>query len=221
MKKYTLLAAALLLSTPVFAIDAPKTDDQKTLYTIGNSISRSLSVFSLTPEEFEYVKAGLQDAQSGKQPSFDITTYSAKVQDLARTRRKIQGDKQSAIGKEFLEKSAKESGAVKTDSGMVYLSITEGKGELAKASDTVKVNYKGTLPDGKEFDSSYKRGKPAEFKLDAVIKCWQEGLQKMKPGGKAKLVCPSNLAYGESGAGELILPGATLAFDVELLEVKK
>jgi len=85
----------------------------------------------------------------------------------------------------------------------------------------VVVNYRGTLPDGKEFDSSYKRGKPVDLRLDGVIKCWTEGLQKMKVGGKAKLVCPASIAYGEVGAGELILPGATLAFEVELIEIKR
>jgi FKBP-type peptidyl-prolyl cis-trans isomerase FkpA len=125
------------------------------------------------------------------------------------------------LGKEFLDKAAKEKGAVKTDSGLVYLSLKEGAGDSPKTTDTVKVHYRGTLPDGREFDSSYKRNKPIDFKLDAVIKCWTEGVQKMKPGGKAKLVCPSSLAYGENGAGEMILPGATLVFEVELLEVVK
>ncbi len=103
---------------------------------------------------------------------------------------------------------------------MVYTEIIEGKGDVPKATDLVKVNYRGTLIDGKEFDSSYKRGRALEFKLDSVVKCWTEGVQKMKPGGKAKLVCPPQLAYGDNGAGEMILPGATLVFEVELLEVK-
>ena len=145
---------------------------------------------------------------------------TAKIQELARSRRKALGEKQGSTGKDFLEKAAKEKGAFKTASGMVYTSLTEGKGASPKATDLVKVNYRGTLPDGKEFDSSYKRGKPLDFKLDNVIKCWIEGLQMMKPGGKAKLVCPPDLAYGENGAGEMILPGATLAFEVELLETK-
>lgn len=102
---------------------------------------------------------------------------------------------------------------------MVYTSLVEGKGVSPKGSDVVKVNYRGTLIDGTEFDSSYKRKQPLEFRLDNVIKCWVEGLQKMKPGGKAKLVCPPNLAYGDNGAGERILPGATLSFEVELLGV--
>ena len=151
----------------------------------------------------------------------DLAAYNEKVQELARSRRKAQGEKLASVNKEFLEKAAGEKGAVKTDSGLVYLSLKEGGGNSPLATDTVKVNYRGTLPDGKEFDSSYKRGKPAEFRLDGVIKCWTEGLQRMKVGGKAKLVCPSTLAYGDAGAGDLILPGATLVFEVELLDVKK
>src|ERR1700687_4220643 len=108
-----------------------------------------------------------------------------------------------------------------TASGLKYEVITEGKGKKPKATDTVKVHYRGTFPDGKEFDSSYKRGEPLELKMDGVIKCWHEGLQKMKPGGKAEMVCPPEIAYGDAGAGSLILPYATLVFEVELLEVKK
>jgi len=129
------------------------------------------------------------------------------------------GERQIGAGKDYLEKAAKEKGAVKTASGMVYTSLAEGKGDSPKATDVVKVNYRGTLVDGREFDSSYKRGKPLEFKLNNVISCWVEGVQMMKPGGKARLVCPPNLAYGENGSGEMILPGATLAFEVELLEI--
>lgn len=218
MKKCTLLLTTILFATPVFAVDTPKTEEQKTLYAIGTSVSRSLSVFNLSKEEFEYVKLGLQDAQNGKKPEFDIASYTPKVQEMARARRKALGEAQVAAGRAFLENAAKEKGAEKLASGMVYQSIAEGKGGSPKPSDVVKVQYRGTLPDGKEFDSSYKRGRALEFRLDNVIKCWTEALQKMKPGGKAKLVCPSNLAYGETGAGELILPGATLAFEVELLE---
>jgi FKBP-type peptidyl-prolyl cis-trans isomerase FkpA len=217
-----LTAAALLVTcTSAFAAEAPAlTEEQKTLYAIGISVSSSLSVFDLSPAEFEYVKQGLIDAQAGRKSDVDPASLTVKIQELAKIRRKALGEKQAAAGKIFLEQAAKEKGAIKTASGMVYTSLTEGKGESPKAADVVKVNYRGTLIDGKEFDSSYKRGKPLEFKLDNVIKCWTEGVQQMKPGGKAKFVCPSNLAYGEKAAGELILPGATLAFEVELLEVK-
>lgn len=218
----TLTAAAVLVaSASAWAGSAPTlTEEQKPFYAIGASVAKSLEVFDLTPAEFELVKQGLADVQAGKTKDFDLTQLTPKIQELAKARRKAAGEKQVATGKEFLEKAAKEKGAVKTASGMVFQTITEGKGDAPKAADLVKVNYRGTLADGREFDSSYRRGKPLEFKLDNVIKCWVEGVQMMKPGGKAKLVCPANLAYGDNGAGEMILPGATLAFEVELIEVK-
>ncbi|BDV41592.1 peptidyl-prolyl cis-trans isomerase [Geotalea uraniireducens] len=212
---------SLLIAIPSFAVEGPKNEDEKTLYAIGLTVARSLSVFNLSPAELEHVKQGITDAVEGKKPAVDLADYTGKVQELARARRKVQGEKAAAAGKEFLEKAAGEKGAVKTDSGMVYQSLKDGSGASPTATDTVKVNYRGTLVDGKEFDSSYKRGTPAEFRLDGVIKCWTEGLQKMKEGGKARFVCPSTLAYGDAGAGELILPGSTLNFEVELLEIKK
>ena len=221
MHRLIVAVLVVLLAVPSIAADIPTTEDQKTLYAIGLLVSRSLSAFNLTPAELEVVKQGLTDAGTGRSPAVDLSVYNAKVQELAKSRRKAQGEKLASVNKEFLEKAAGEKGAVKTDSGLVYLSLKEGSGNSPGATDTVKVNYRGTLPDGKEFDSSFKRGKPAEFRLDGVIKCWTEGLQRMKVGGKAKLVCPSTLAYGEAGAGDLILPGATLVFEVELLDVKK
>ena len=118
-------------------------------------------------------------------------------------------------------KAAGEKGAVKTESGMVYRSLKDGSGASPKETDTVRVHYQGTLPDGTEFDSSLKRGQPAEFPLNRVIKCWTEGVQKMKVGGKAKLTCPANVAYGERGTpGGPIPPNATLIFEVELLAIR-
>lgn len=110
---------------------------------------------------------------------------------------------------------------VTTASGLVYESIKDGAGESPKATDTVKVHYKGMFLDGKEFDSSYKRGEPTEFPLNRVIPCWTEGVQHMKPGGKAKLTCPASIAYGERGAGGVIPPNTTLNFEVELISVKR
>ncbi len=119
-----------------------------------------------------------------------------------------------------LDAAAKEPGAVLTGSGMVYRSLKDGNGASPKASDRVKVNYRGTFPDGREFDSSYKRNEAIEFPLGGVIKCWTEGVQRMKVGGQAKLTCPAALAYGERGAGGgLIPPNATLLFEVELLGI--
>ncbi len=221
MFRLTVCCFMFLLALPAFAVATEKTEEQKTFYAVGLVIAKQLAVFNFTPEELAFVQQAITDAGAGKKPEVDLAAYNEKVQNLARTRRKAEGDKHALAGKEFLETAAKEKGALKSASGMVYLSLAEGKGDSPKATDTVKVNYRGTLTDGREFDSSYKRGKPLEFKLDSVIKCWTEGLQKMKPGGKAKLVCPADTAYGEKGAGEMILPGATLVFEVELIEVVK
>ena len=120
---------------------------------------------------------------------------------------------------DFAAKAAKEPGAQVTASGLVFLSLKEGAGATPQASDKVRVHYRGTFQDGKEFDSSYARGQPAEFPLDRVIKCWTEGVQRIKVGGKAKLTCPPSIAYGERGAGGVIPPGATLQFEVELLGI--
>jgi FKBP-type peptidyl-prolyl cis-trans isomerase FkpA len=126
----------------------------------------------------------------------------------------------SAPADEVAARSAKEPGAVVTASGLVFRSLKDGTGPSPKATDVVKVHYRGTFPDGKEFDSSYSRNAPTEFPLDRVIKCWTEGVQRMKVGGKAKLTCPAAIAYGARGTpGGPIPPNATLLFEVELLSV--
>jgi len=120
---------------------------------------------------------------------------------------------------DFLEKAAAEPGARKTASGLVYRELRPGAGASPAATNKVRVHYRGTLTDGKEFDSSYARNEPAEFPLNGVIPCWTEGVQMMKVGGKSRLVCPSNLAYGERGAPPDIPPGAILIFEIELLGI--
>jgi len=125
-----------------------------------------------------------------------------------------------AAANDAIDKAAKEKGAKKTSSGMVYKSIKDGKGTSPTAANTVEVNYRGTLTNGKEFDSSYKRHQSISFPLTQVIPCWTEGVQLMKVGGKAKLVCPPELAYGARGAGSDVPPNATLFFEVELLAIK-
>lgn len=219
----TTLAAALLFgggAAATAAEDSALTDQDKTFYAIGFSVARSLDVFNLSPSEFELVKKGIEDSHAGRNHEFNALSYNVKIQEIAKERRKSTGKKQAAAGKAYLEKATHEKGAVKTASGMVYLSQVEGKGASPAQTDTVKVNYRGTLVDGREFDSSYRRNRPLEFKLDNVIPCWVEGIKMMKPGGKAQLVCPPELAYGDSGAGEMILPGATLVFEVELLDLQ-
>jgi len=117
------------------------------------------------------------------------------------------------------DSAQQEPGTVVLKSGVIYTSLKEGTGRSPTAADKVKVHYRGTLPGGGEFDSSYKRGEPATFPLNAVIACWTEGVQRMKAGGKAKLVCPPATAYGQHGAGRTIPPNATLVFEIELLQV--
>lgn len=126
---------------------------------------------------------------------------------------------QAQAGADAAAAAAQEPGAVVTASGLVYRPLKEGSGASPAASDKVKVHYRGTFPGGREFDSSYKRGEPAEFPLNRVIPCWTEGVQRMKVGGKAKLTCPPAIAYGERGAGSAVPPNATLQFEVELLGI--
>ena len=128
-----------------------------------------------------------------------------------------QREKNASAG--YMAKAAAEAGAVKTDSGLIYRETKAGTGESPKASDTVKVHYRGTLINGKEFDSSYKRNEPTSFPLNGVIPCWTEGVQRMKVGGKSQLVCPAEIAYGDRGSPPLISGGATLIFEIELLGI--
>jgi FKBP-type peptidyl-prolyl cis-trans isomerase FkpA len=125
----------------------------------------------------------------------------------------------AAMADATTDAAAKEPGAVVTPSGLVYRALKDGSGASPTAADSVKVHYKGTFPDGREFDSSYKRNEPIDFPLRGVIPCWTEGVQKMKVGGKAKLTCPAAIAYGARGAGGVIPPNATLLFEVELLAI--
>ena len=198
----------------------PQTEDQKTLYALGMSIGRSIAVFGLTAEELDYVKAGMVAEATGQKGAVDIATYGPKIQQLAVARQGAKAAGEKEKGQAYLEQAAKEEGAVKTESGLIFKSTQEGTGAAPQASDVVRVHYKGTLIDGKEFDSSFKRNEPATFPLNGVIRCWTEGLQRMKVGGKARLVCPSEIAYGDRGAPPDIPGGATLIFEVELLDVQ-
>jgi len=216
----SLVALLSLAAAPVLAAE-PKSEDQKVLYAVGLALGREMAVFSLSPAELEFVKQGLSDSVTGKKTVVSLDEYGQKIQALAGSRRDARGAKLASAGKDTLEKAAKEKGAVKTATGMVYVPIKEGTGASPTAADTVKVHYRGTLVDGTEFDSSYKRNQPAEFPLANVIKCWTEGVQKLKVGGKGKLVCPPDIAYGKAGAGGSIPPDATLQFEVELLDIVK
>jgi FKBP-type peptidyl-prolyl cis-trans isomerase FkpA len=194
-------------------------EEDQALYAVGLSIWQSLKVFDLTPAEFEHVKRGLVEAAAGKSaPDLTPEAYGPKIQALVQGRVQRRLEKETARSAEYLAKAEQEPGAVKSASGLVYREVAAGTGETPQPTDTVKVHYRGTLVDGTEFDSSFKRDAPAQFQVGGVIKCWSEGLQKMKVGGKAKLVCPASIAYGDRGRPS-IPGGATLLFDVELIEI--
>ena len=226
MKKVALLALlgslAVLSCRGGMAASAPelKTDDQKTLYALGLMISQNLSQFNLSEADLEFVKAGIADGVLHRTEQVKMDEFRPKVGALAQARAAAgaAADKQS--GAAFLEKAAAEPGSVKTPAGFVYKEIAAGSGPAPAATDKVKVHYKGTLTDGTVFDSSIERGEPVVFPLNQVIPCWTAGVQMMKVGGKARLVCPSDLAYGDRGAPPRIRPGATLVFEVELLGIE-
>jgi FKBP-type peptidyl-prolyl cis-trans isomerase FkpA len=219
MRKLIICVFVFLLVVPAWAVQ-PQTEDQKTLYALGADLVKRLSVFNLSTEEYEFVKQGMTDAAAGNKLEADPEAYKQNINSLFQTRMQAAAQKQKELAKPYLENAAKEKDAQKMASGLIYRQIKAGTGAQPKASDIVKVHYTGTLIDGKEFDSSVKRGQPVEFPLGQVIPCWTEGVGKMKVGGKAKLVCPSDIAYGDQGRPPIILGGATLVFEVELLDVK-
>ena len=222
MRRAALFTVALLLVGAVAATAAPpepKTEEQKTLYALGLAMSQSLAVFGLSESELEMVESGLSDGVLNRSRKVDLQAYGPKVQELHATRMAAASANEKKSGQTYLDKAAAEKGATKTASGLIITTIKAGTGPSPKATDNVKVHYHGTLVDGTVFDSSVQRKEPATFPLNGVIPCWTEGVQLMKVGGKSRLVCPPNLAYGDRGAPPRIKPGATLVFEVELLEI--
>ena len=197
-----------------------ETEDQKTLYALGLLVGNNVKTFALKPEELDIVKAGITDVVTDAKPQVELDTYGPKVQELAQKRGSVVADESKKKGQEFADTVAKEKDTTKTPSGIVIRTITAGSGASPAATDIVKVHYEGKLVDGTVFDSSIQRGEPAEFPLNGVVPCWTEALQTMKKGGKAQVVCPSDLAYGDRGSRS-IPPGATLSFEVELLDFHK
>jgi len=196
------------------------TEDQKTLYFLGQAVSSKIKQFGFTAGEAKYIEQGFRESLAGEKSKAD-ETYSAKLNAYLAKKQEALAARQKEAARPFLDKMAKEKGAEKLPSGVIYIPVKEGAGASPKVTDMVKVHYHGTFPDGKVFDSSVERGTPAEFPLSGVIPCWTEGVQKIKVGGKARLICPSKTAYGDQGAGGAIPGGATLVFEVELLEILK
>jgi FKBP-type peptidyl-prolyl cis-trans isomerase FkpA len=214
------LAIASQLGVQTASAGGPKlkTQEEKTLYALGVAMSQNLTPLNLTPAEIELVKAGFADGLSNKKPKVDLKTVGPKVNEFAKARVATTLATEKQLSQAFLEKAAAEAGADKKPSGLIYTELKAGDGLQPKPSDMVKVNYTGTLRDGTVFDSSAERGQPGEFAVHGVIPCWAEALQLMKVHGKAKLVCPAELAYGDRGAPPRIKPGAALVFEIELLE---
>jgi FKBP-type peptidyl-prolyl cis-trans isomerase len=175
----------------------------------------------MNEEQLRWVEQGLHDGVLGGEPKVPVESYGPKVNAFVRERLAAIGKREGDESDAFVEAQAKEAGAVRTDSGLVYRELRAGTGESPKATTRVKVHYHGTLRDGKVFDSSVERKTPATFALNQVIPCWTEGVQRMKVGGKSRLVCPAKLAYGERGAPPHIRPGAALVFEVELLGIEE
>jgi FKBP-type peptidyl-prolyl cis-trans isomerase FkpA len=238
VKKITLMfavlsviaASAALAAPPAPAADKKPTvekpkiapaDVNNTLYAFGVFIAQRtpLGQADLTPEELETVLKGFSAAALKQPLDYKVEEVMPKVDQLLKERQTARGEIEKKKGAEFLEKAAAEPGAQKAPSGLIYTETLAGTGPQPTATDTVRVNYRGTLTNGTEFDSSYKRNEPTQFPLNGVIKCWGEGVAKMKVGGKAKLVCPSEIAYGERGAGGTIPPNAVLVFEVELVGI--
>jgi FKBP-type peptidyl-prolyl cis-trans isomerase FkpA/FKBP-type peptidyl-prolyl cis-trans isomerase FklB len=218
---WSLAALVFGVSSAGAADPEMKTDEQKTLYAIGLALSQSLMAFDLTEAELELIKAGLTDGALDRERKVDLRAYGPKIQAMQQSRMSAAAAEEKKTGQVFLDKAAAEPGAKKTPSGLIMSTIKPGSGPTPAATDKVKVHYQGTLTDGTVFDSSIERKEPVTFELDKVIRCWTEGLQQMKVGGKARLVCPSAIAYGDRGMPPRIRPGATLVFEVELLEIVK
>jgi FKBP-type peptidyl-prolyl cis-trans isomerase FkpA len=216
-------AAALAACSPSAKNTTPETDDDKALYSLGVILSNNIKSFEFTDEEIAMVKAGLDDGARDR-PKLEQDAMEAlvpKLQELQTKRVEAASAREKETGAAYLTKAAAEKGATKLPSGLIYTVTKEGTGETPKDTDTVKVNYEGKFVDGKVFDSSIKRNEPATFPLNGVIPCWTEGVQQMKVGGKAVLVCPPELAYGAEGRPPQMRGNATLIFDVELLEIVK
>jgi FKBP-type peptidyl-prolyl cis-trans isomerase FklB len=225
MKIFVTMIVACLLGLAAFAEEKPfelKDPKDKASYSIGLNIGSNLKRqnVDLNPEA---LMAGMQDAMSGKKPLLNDQEVREAMMNLEKDMQQKQAaaaQKNAADGEKFLAENKTKPGVKTTASGLQYKLEKEGKGAQPKANDTVTVNYRGTLINGTEFDSSYKRGQPATFPVSGVIRGWTEALQLMKVGSKYQLFIPANLAYGERGAGRDIGPNSTLIFDVELLDVK-
>jgi FKBP-type peptidyl-prolyl cis-trans isomerase FkpA len=226
MKRYIPLAALALAACtasdtppPGAAADPLATEEAKTIYALGLAIGGNVEQFSLTDAEVAIVADGIRDVARGNTPKVDLQTYGPRLQILAQERAAAAAQVEKAASEAWVAEQASQPGAERSASGVVFISTTEGTGANPTAESNVTVHYHGTLRDGSVFDSSVDSGEPASFPLSGVIPCWTEGVQKIKVGGKAKLICPSDTAYRDEGRPG-IPGGAALAFEVELIAIE-
>jgi FKBP-type peptidyl-prolyl cis-trans isomerase FkpA len=227
-----LLGAAVVTGGCQKKTEAPKaaaspaatmTEDEKAVYALGAAMgqqaAQQVKPLNLTPAEMEILRKGLAASLAGEKPEHTLEQYGDKLRARAEAHSATAAVPEKQRSAAFRESAAAEAGAVKLASGLVYKTLKPGKGPSPGPTDVVRVHYHGTLQDGKVFDSSVQRGQPIDFPLNQVIPCWTEGVQRMKVGEKARLVCPSEIAYGDRGNGP-IPPGATIVFEVELLGIQ-
>jgi FKBP-type peptidyl-prolyl cis-trans isomerase FklB len=223
MQRFIIVIAILSLASIGRGEDKPELKDlkDKVSYSVGLNVGSNFKKQGqdLNPDA---LLAGVKDALSGKQPALSEAEMKQTMEAWSKQmeeKQKTAGEKNSVDGAKFLAENKKKDGVKTTASGLQYKVMKEGTGAKPKESDTVSVNYRGTLINGTEFDSSYKRGQPATFPVNGVIKGWTEALQLMKAGSKYQLFIPSELAYGARAVGPDIAPNSTLIFEVELLQV--
>jgi FKBP-type peptidyl-prolyl cis-trans isomerase FkpA len=226
-----ILALLMLCALPASAFAAtaaatatptkPMTDDDKTIFAVGEILSGSVKPFAFTEHEMQLVLQGFSAGIHGKKTDIDPETYRSKIQTLLTGRLAKGVATAKSAGQAYRNKAAAEKGATTTPSGIIMSTVQAGSGPSPAADDQVKVNYEGRLIDGTMFDSSKQHGQPATFKVSGVVPCWTEALQHMSVGSKIKLICPPETAYGDRGSPPQIPGGSTLVFDVELLAVDK
>jgi len=214
-----IVVTALILNVPSIAATAQSmTEDEKVFYYLGTALSANLAPLDLTDTELAAVERGLRDALNGTAVELDDAVYGEKLNAIAQERMAANALREEAAARDYIAEMAAEPGAVTTESGIVILELTPGSGGSPTADSTVTAHYQGTLRDGTVFDSSVTRGQPFTSSLSRVIPCWREAIPTMKEGGKSKITCPPELAYGERGSGS-IPGGSALTFEVELIEV--
>lgn len=223
LASFALLTSAVLFAAPaLWAEEAPTppTENDTLLYAVGLAVGQSLGPLRLSEAELVRIQEGIADVALGREPKVDLTEWAPRLQAFAQQRLTELAAVEAGESATFLDAEAALPDRTRTDSGLIYSEIVTGTGASPVATDVVTVHYQGSLRDGSVFDSSIERGEPATFPLDGVIPCWTEGVQKMKIGGKSRLVCPASIGYGDRGVVPEIPGGAALVFEVELLAIE-